>query len=63
MFRAEAKGGLKYKKARVRDLESLFHSALIRVQKARPEVIGVNVYGAEDYSTSRLCGGGLRQLQ
>jgi hypothetical protein len=53
MFRTESKGGARYKKASVGDLDHLLHSVLVRVQKIRPEIIGPNVDVAEEYSTSR----------
>jgi hypothetical protein len=53
MFRTESKGGSKYKKASVGDLDHLLHSILVRVQNNRPEIIGPNVNVAEEYSKSR----------
>jgi hypothetical protein len=53
MFRTEARGGEKYKKASVGDLDGLLHSILARVQNRSPEVIGTNVEVAEECSASR----------
>jgi hypothetical protein len=53
MFRSESKGGSKYKKASVGDLDHLLHSILGRVQKNRPEIIGASVDVMEEYSASR----------
>jgi hypothetical protein len=53
MFRTEARGGAKYKKSSVGDLDGLLHSILARVQNRFPEVIGKNVDVPEEYSASR----------